>query len=352
MKLGLTTTSRSVPLPAIAPRESVAPALATNDAKTTLLAAPPRAKSESAVPPVSSDVMTAKEEPPQSSREPATRDGAPQSAVRRKARRPRSDRSMQKPSVSSRTSPLGRSGRGSGDEARTMDEKRDPAAASPRKKERNAVETKRRILEAAAAEFAAKGFDGTRLGSIARTAEVQQALIQRYFVDKDGLHAEVVRGGLTAMTEDAWALLSQMDAPIANRKGKKRRGPAELRAVAEAFVDLLLRFFVTNGAFLSILRHEARRDADGAGARKIVADDVAPVFDAIVARLDEMRARGEVRKDVDARHLVLSCVAMIAFPFQEEPFVASIWPVDCHRPEHLAERKKHVVEMILARVLP
>jgi len=76
---------------------------------------------------------------------------------------------MQKPSVSSRTSPLGRSGRGSGDEARTMDEKRDPAAASPRKKERNAVETKRRILEAAAAEFAAKGFDGTRLGSIART---------------------------------------------------------------------------------------------------------------------------------------------------------------------------------------
>jgi TetR/AcrR family transcriptional regulator len=224
--------------------------------------------------------------------------------------------------------------------------------ASPRKKERNAVETKRRILEAAAAEFAAKGFDGARLGSIARTAGVQQALIHHYFADKDGLHAEVVRGGLAMMTEGAWQLLSQMDAPVADRKGKKRRGKPELQALAEAFVDLLLRFFATNGAFLSILRHEARRDAEGQIATKIVADNVAPVFDAIVARLDEMRARGEVRKDVDTKHLVLSCVAMIAFPFQEEPFVAAIWPVDWHRPQHLAARKKHVVEMILARVLP
>jgi TetR/AcrR family transcriptional regulator len=227
----------------------------------------------------------------------------------------------------------------------------DPTA-SPRKKERNAAETKRRILDAAATEFAAKGFDGARLGSIARTAGVQQALIHHYFVDKEGLHTEVVRGGLATMTEGAWQLLSQMDAPVADRTGKKRRGPEELRALAEAFVDLLLGFFASHGAFLSILRHEARRDKDHGVATTIVADNVAPVFDAIVARLDEMRARGEVRKDVDARHLVLSCVAMIAFPFQEEPFVAAIWPVDWHRPEHLAERKKHVVEMILARVLP
>jgi TetR/AcrR family transcriptional regulator len=228
-----------------------------------------------------------------------------------------------------------------------------PAAAAidppaRKKKERNAVETKRRILEAAAVEFAKKGFDGARLGTIARAADVQQALIHHYFVDKEGLHSAVVQGGLTAMTEGAWGLLSQMDAPVADRKGKKRRGPEELRALAEAFVDLLLGFFATNGSFLSILRHEA---SAGTGT-KIVAENVAPVFEAIVARLDEMRARGEVRRDVDARHLVLSCVAMIAFPFQEQPFVEAIWPVEWHRPEHLAARKKHVVEMILARVLP
>ena len=231
----------------------------------------------------------------------------------------------------------------------------DDVPPKPKKKERNAAETKKRILEAAASEFAAKGFDGARLGTIARAAEVQQALIHHYFVDKDGLHAEVVRGGLAAMTEDAWSLLSRMDAPVADRQGKKRRGPDELRAVAESFVDLVLRFFATNGSFFAILRHEASREAEAAReptATRIVGDHVAPVFDAIVARLDEMRARGEVKKDVDTRHLVLSAVAMIAFPFQEAPFVSAIWPVDWHQPEHLAERKRHVVEMILARVLP
>jgi len=231
--------------------------------------------------------------------------------------------------------------------ARAMAEQE--AAAPRKKKERNATETKRRILEAAAAEFAKKGFDGARLGTIARAADVQQALIHHYFVDKERLHTEVVQGGLAAMTEGAWGLLSQMDAPVADRKGKKRRGPDELRALAESFVDLLLGFFASNGSFLAILRHEA---SSGGVGTKIVAENVAPVFDAIVARLDEMRARGEVRKDVDARHLVLSCVAMIAFPFQEQPFVEAIWPALLNRPEHLAERKKHVVEMILARVLP
>lgn len=230
----------------------------------------------------------------------------------------------------------------------------DPSA--PRRKERNAAKTKRRILEAAATEFAAKGFDGARLGSIARAADVQHALIHHYFVDKEGLHAEVVRGGLAAMTEGAWGLLSQMDAPVADRNGKKRRGPAEMRALSEAFVDLLLGIFANNGSLLSILRHEARRGeregGDGQMRTKIFVEHVAPVFEAIVARIDEMRARGEVRKDVDAKHLVLSCVAMIAFPFQEEPFITAIWPMDWRVQSVLAERKKHVVEMVLARVLP
>ena len=224
-----------------------------------------------------------------------------------------------------------------------------------KKKERNSAETRRRILDAAAGEFAAKGFDGARLGSIARTADVQQALIHHYFGDKDGLHAEVVRAGLTSMTEGVWALLSRMDAtaPTKRKKdgkdGKKTTKKIDLQAIAEAFVELLLSFFAENGAFLAILRHEARR---GAQAAKIVADAIGPVFDGLVTRIDAMRATGEVRKDVDAKHLVMSCVAMVAFPFEEEPFVTAIWPANWHSKKFLAERKKHIVGMILARVLP
>lgn len=257
----------------------------------------------------------------------------------------------------------------------TTDDRTTPPAGQGRpgpRKERNALETKRRILEAAEGEFAAKGFDGARLGTIARAASVQQALIHHYFGDKEGLHGEVVRAGLAIMAEGAWELFSRMDAPAKTKatdtkaesrtksKGttKKSAGKVrsnsttvdELRTLAEAFVELLLRFFATNGSFLAILRHEARRD--GAGAAKIVHDSVGPIFDGIVARLDAMRARGDVKKDVDARHLVISCVAMVAFPFQEEPFVAAIWPADWHGKAFLEERKKHIVAMILARVAP
>lgn len=222
------------------------------------------------------------------------------------------------------------------------------------RRERNAGETKRRILDAAATEFAAKGFDGARLGTIARGAGVQQALIHHYFGDKAGLHRDVVQGGLAAMTEGAWELLSRMDAPAPEKKKKsaasKKKNPEEVRALTEAFIDLLLGFFASNGSFLAILRHEAQ--GGGAAATKIVADHVGPVFEAIVSRIDALRARGEVRKDVVAKHLVLSCVAMVAFPFQEEPFVTAIWKTDWHDRKFLAERKQHIVDMVLARVLP
>ena len=222
------------------------------------------------------------------------------------------------------------------------------------RKERNAVETKRRILEAAEQEFAAKGFDGARLGSIARAAEVQQALIHHYFHDKEGLHAEVVRSGLAVVTEGVGKLLARMDAPAPSPtkkgKGAKPKKNAELENLTKAFVELLLGFFATNGSFLAILRHEARRGREGAA--KIVQDSVGPIFEGIVARLDAMRAAGIVKKDVDARHLVLSCVAMVAFPFQEEPFVSAIWPADWHSQASLDERTKHIVEMILSRVAP
>lgn len=216
----------------------------------------------------------------------------------------------------------------------------------PKKKERNSVETKKRILDAAGAEFAAKGFDGARLGSIARAADVQQALIHHYFSDKEGLHAEVVRSGLEAMTRAAWELLSTMDAPAERKKGKAK---TDVKALAAAFVELLLSFFATNGAFLDILRHEARR---GAQAAKIVADAIGPVFEALVTRIDQMKKRGEIRKDLDAKHFIMSCIAMVAFPFAEESFVTAVWPADWHDKKFLAERKKQIVEMILSRALP
>jgi AcrR family transcriptional regulator len=327
LKLGLTTTSRSVPPPAPSP-QSVATRMPNEEVPPMLRRGPLAAVSFSREgtplePALKAAFNLITHEAPTSA-ESTKKAGAsaPQSTVRRKgARRAGADDS------SGRETP------------------------SPKKKARSTPATKKRILEAATAEIAARGFDGASLRSIARAAGVQQAQLHRFFADEKTLHAEVVRKALATMTESARRLLAQMDVPRASRKGTRRRGPTEIRALAEGFIDFLLDLFAGNGVFLAILRHEARRDAGTREARSIVATRLAPVFDAIATRFDEMRSRGEVRKDVDARHLALSCVAMIAFPLQE-PLAASIWPASWRSPEHLSERRRHVVEMVVAHALP
>jgi AcrR family transcriptional regulator len=54
------------------------------------------------------------------------------------------------------------------------------------------AETKERILNAAKHVFAEKGFDGARMGAIARTAKANQALIHYYFESKEKLYEQVL----------------------------------------------------------------------------------------------------------------------------------------------------------------
>jgi len=53
-------------------------------------------------------------------------------------------------------------------------------------------DTKRQILDAAKKEFADKGYDGARMGAIARLAKVNQALLHYYFGNKENLYKEIL----------------------------------------------------------------------------------------------------------------------------------------------------------------
>ncbi|WP_410666486.1 TetR/AcrR family transcriptional regulator [Amycolatopsis sp. cmx-4-68] len=58
----------------------------------------------------------------------------------------------------------------------------------PQERQRDPERTRRLILEAAGAEFAAKGYAGARIASIAARAGVNQQLISYYFDGKEGLY--------------------------------------------------------------------------------------------------------------------------------------------------------------------
>jgi TetR/AcrR family transcriptional regulator len=219
----------------------------------------------------------------------------------------------------------------------------------PPRRGRNGEATRLRILDGAENEFAAKGFDGARLAAIARAADVPQALIHHHFADKDGLYRAVLERALTAIADMGWRILDQLAPP--KRPAKPRRfDHAQLEALIEALVGMLVDFYATHARVLRILRHEAMRG--GPLAEELVRAHVKPQLDDVVARFDEMRKRGEVRADVDARHLCISTIAMACFPYIEEAFLKTVWSMDPQAPEFVERRKREIVTTVMARIAP
>ena len=58
---------------------------------------------------------------------------------------------------------------------------------------RGAAESRARLLEAAAGEFAARGFDGAKVHRIAARARVNKAMVYYHFANKAALYREILR---------------------------------------------------------------------------------------------------------------------------------------------------------------
>jgi AcrR family transcriptional regulator len=224
-----------------------------------------------------------------------------------------------------------------------------PSSAPGVRREGRGEATSKRILEAAEQEFSAKGFDGVRLAAIARAADVPQALIHHYFNDKAGLYRAVLERALAAIADVGWHILDTMAPPRRRTRGK-RFERAELEALVDALVGMLVSFYASHARVLRILRHEAMRG--GPLADELVRAHVKPQLDDIVARFEAMRASGEVRADVDARQLCISAVAMACFPYTEEAFLGAVWSIDPQSPAFIEERRREIARTVMARIAP
>ncbi len=234
-----------------------------------------------------------------------------------------------------------------------------PRAAPPvlvlspprRKRERNADTTKKELLNAAEAEFAAKGFDGARLQSIARAVGVQQALIHHYFDDKGGLYRAVIERGMAAVTAGSWSILET----IAEKHQGSGKTKVDVRALVTSFVDLLVDFYAAHTTLLAILRHDAEEPASPQHLPELtplLRAHFGPVLEAVVVIIDSLKRDGTLRKDVDARHVCISTMAMACLPFQEAQMFSVLWPdTDFRAVDMIAARKREIAETVLARVL-
>lgn len=154
---------------------------------------------------------------------------------------------------------------------------------------RNPQQTRTRILEAALREFAQKGFAGARVDVIARRASINKRMLYHYFGDKEGLFREVLR---RKMKERAAWLASAPEDPT-------ERMPYWFRLACR------------DPEWIRLLEWEALQW----GERKII--DTArrqEAFNGARQRIRDLQSRGLLPARFDSGQLLLSMMALTAYP--------------------------------------
>lgn len=179
----------------------------------------------------------------------------------------------------------------------------------PRKGRRQADESaRRRLLTAAAEQFAARGFAATSLRQVAREADVTPAMVSYYFKDKSGLLEAVLVEGLEL-------LLGELERAVTEARA---HGDVLARFV-RAYLGTLTRYpWVPR----IVVQEVISRDTP---LREVFIERFANRALSLVAPLlrEEIEA-GRLRTDLDARMTVMSVLGMCVFPYIAEPLLGRL----------------------------
>lgn len=171
-------------------------------------------------------------------------------------------------------------------------------ASSPRRRQsRRSARTRERILEAAVEVFARRGFHGARVADIAEQAGIAYGLVYHHFRNKDDL--------LAAIFNERW--------------GRHVDYLRELVEEDSSFRDKLTRLvhfwietYRTEPHLITVLINEITRSYEFLESHDI--ETVLVAFESVERLIEQGRASGELRADVDARfaaYAVLGVAEMI-----------------------------------------
>lgn len=180
---------------------------------------------------------------------------------------------------------------------------------APRDPER----TRERILTAALKEFAAQGFAGARVDAIAHRARINKRMLYHYFGDKEALFREVL-----------------------SRKIAQRA--AWLAAAPDDPVEILPYWFELASQdtdWIRLLQWEALQPRNG---KLIHEEQRRRNYQNGLARLRQGQARGLLSSDYDLKQLLLSMVALTAFPIAFPQITRLVTGLDASTPEFRRRR--------------
>jgi len=194
-----------------------------------------------------------------------------------------------------------------------------------------------RILQAARAEFAEKGFDGARVDSIAARAHANKQLIYYYFTNKDVLFTRVL--------EDAYRDIRKHEAALLLDDF-----PAD-EAILK-LVEFTWQYYLKNPEFIRLLNSEnqlkARHLKDSA-----VTVGINQSWISITKSLLERGSReGTVRPHLDVMQLNINISALGFFYLINQSTLSILYQKDLSEKAALEERLRVMKECIAAWIKP
>lgn len=202
---------------------------------------------------------------------------------------------------------------------------------------RDAEATRKRILEAAVAEFSAKGLAGGRVDAIAKAARTNKRMLYYYFGDKEALYlAALEQAYIDMRRQEAGLELASLDA----------------REAIVRLCQFKFDYFVAHPALIGLLNVENAQDARYLRQSSRLRELHVSLVKTLETILACGVAEGSFRRGVDALQLYMSISSLSYFYFSNRATLSTAFGRDLTLPKAAAERRAHVVEVILGYLRP
>ena len=202
---------------------------------------------------------------------------------------------------------------------------------------RDPARTRAAILAAATGEFTTKGLKGARVDAIARRSGANKRMIYHYFGNKEGLYLAVL--------ESAYADIRTAEIGLNVVERHPVDGMREL-------LDFTWRYFIEHPEFLSLLATENLNRASYLKKSRRIRELHSPLVGMISTLLDRGAELGVFRRGVDPVQLYISIAALGFFYFSNRYTLSTIFGRDFSARDELAQRSRHILDVVLGYLEP
>lgn len=200
------------------------------------------------------------------------------------------------------------------------------------KRQRNAEQSRKDILQAAEKQFGEKGFYGARVDEIAQESGLNKRMLYIYFESKEELYRSVLKNIYRRMEDVERRVLE-----------KDLLGSQLITALLSAYFD----FLRDNETFVNILMSENLMQAQF--MKQLPSECIErPTLDEIARRIRKSCDSGEFRSDLDERQFVLTMITICFSNFSNRYTLSRMMGFDLYDPEIHEKRKQQAIDILLA----